>query len=107
MVREPAQRWPVVGRRRKHTGHEQAQRKKKAEPVDKLIRIGAQMRVDLLVFLQQQRRSLDHQVTEPGRTKFVAQHNPTAAPFMTGSSTRHMIKVSGSQIAACSQRGGS
>jgi hypothetical protein len=69
MLREPTQRWPVVGRRRKYAGHEQAQRKKKAEPIDELIGVGAQMRVDLLVFLQQQRRSLDHQVTEPGRRR--------------------------------------
>ena len=105
MLREPTQRWPVVGRRRKYAGHEQAQREEKAEPIDELI--GAQMHVDLLVVLKQRRRSLDHQVTEPGRTKFVAQHNPTAAPFMIGSSARHMTRVSGSQIAACSQRGGS
>jgi hypothetical protein len=65
MLREPTQRWPVVGRRRKYAGHEQAQREEKAEPIDEPTGIGAQMHVDLLVVLKQRRRSLDHQVTEP------------------------------------------
>ena len=40
------------------------------------------------------------------RTKSVAQHRPTVAPFMYGRSAMHRIADSGSQIAACSHSEG-
>jgi hypothetical protein len=45
-------------------------------------------------------------VADSARTIFMAQHNPTAAPFMNGSNPRHIRAVSGSQIATSSQIGG-
>ena len=49
----------------------------------------------------------DHYFAASCRIKSVAQHNPTVAPFMTGSSTRHNMSAIGSQMAPSIQNGSS
>jgi hypothetical protein len=65
------------------------------------------MGVDLLVLEDQQIGFARSHVADSWRTIFIAQHNPTAAPFINGSNPRHMRTVTGSQIANSIQSGGS
>ena len=79
----------------------------KAEPVDEPGRVCPQMGVDLLVLEDQQVGFTGGHVADFWRTIFMAQHSPTAAPFINGSNARHMMTVTGSQITNSTQSGGS
>jgi hypothetical protein len=90
----------------KRGGSREAESQQKAEPIDELRRICAQMSIDFLVLSYQQIVFAVRHVADSARTIFIAQHSPTAAPFMNGSNPRHIRAVSGSQIATSSQIGG-
>src|SRR5215469_12429336 len=83
-----------------------AEGQKKAEPVDKLTRVAAQVSVDLLILSDQKVALPARHVADSVRTMSMAQHNPTAAPFMNGKSVKHMRTVTGNQIAASSHSDG-
>src|SRR6516162_5468986 len=103
---DPAQPRAMHARDEKGRSSHEAECQEKAEPVDELGCVRAQVGVDLLVLLYQQVVFAVRHVADSGRTMFMAQHIPTAAPFMNGSSIRHIRAVTGSQIAVSSQIGG-
>src|ERR1700722_11704474 len=78
--RHSSQPWMMLVCDKKRSCREQAKCQKNAEPVHELSRVCAQMRINLLVFVDQQTAFSARHVAESWRTMFMAQHKPTATP---------------------------